>query len=39
MRTKHDVPGADENDIKDINTPDLKGPVQERKRDEIGQLL
>jgi hypothetical protein len=39
MRTKHDVPGADENDIKDITTPDLKGPVQERKRNKICQWL
>lgn len=33
MRTKHDVPGADKDDIKDISTPDLKGPEQEKKRE------
>lgn len=31
MRTKHDVPGADKDNIKDINTRDLRDPGQEGK--------
>lgn len=26
MRTKHDVPSTDKDDIKNIDTPDLKNP-------------
>ena len=38
MRTKHDVPGADKDDIKNIDTWDLNDPGQERKRKQICQL-
>ena len=39
MQTKHDISGTDEHNIKDINTPDLKGPGRERMRKKICQLL
>ena len=31
MRTKHDVPSTDKDNIKDINTRDLRDPGQEGK--------
>lgn len=33
IRTKHDVPGTDKDDIKDIDTWDLKDPGHERETD------
>ena len=35
MRTKHDVPGADKDNIKKIRTPDLEDPGQEGKGEQI----
>jgi hypothetical protein len=37
IQTEHDVPGADKDDIKNIDTSVLKDPGQERKRKEICQ--
>jgi hypothetical protein len=35
MRTKHDVPGADKDHIKNINAPDLEDPGREGKRKSV----
>jgi hypothetical protein len=38
MRTKHDVPSADKDNVKNIDTRDLRDPGQEGKGKRICQL-